>query len=131
MKNIKVNIDNLNRDIYLMTVEQPEVLNELLLQEGYDPAQLERNAVSHVKKLLFQQTVVLKKAQQENIYNRALELFKRAKENTRQGILALLQERSPQLLFNNLDKMDEQDLKDILDETDLLDLMEKIERGEI
>lgn len=131
MKNIKVNIDNLNRDIYLMTVEQPEVLNELLIQEGYDPDQLERNVVSQVRKLLFKHTVAVKKAQQENIYNRALTLFMKTKETTRLGILALLQERSPQLQFNNLDKMDEQDLKDILDETDLLDLMEKIEKGEI
>lgn len=131
MKNIKVNIDKLNRDLYLMTVEEPEVLNELLLLEGYDPAQLEKNAISQVKKLLFQQTVALKKAQQKNIYNRALTLFMSTKETTKQGILALLQERSPQLQFNNLDKMDEQDLKDILDETDLLDLMDKIERGEI
>lgn len=131
MKNIKVNIDKLNRDIYLMTVEQPEVLNELLIQEGYNPDQLERNVVLQVRKLLFQHTVAVKKAQQENIYNKALTLFMKTKETTRQGILALLQERSPQLQFNNLDKMDEQDLKDILDETDLLDLMEKIEKGEI
>ena len=57
MKNIKVNIDNLNRDLYLMVVEEPQILNELLVLEGYDPSQLEKNVVSQVKKLLFQHQV--------------------------------------------------------------------------
>mgnify|MGYP003608028162 FL=1 len=131
MKNIKVNIDNLNRDLYLMVVEEPQILNELLVLEGYDPSQLERNVVSQVKKLLFQQTVAIKKAHRDDIYKKALILFQQTKETTKHGILAILQERSPQLQFNNLDKMDEQDLRDILNETDLLDLMEKIEKNEI
>ncbi|MDI5887676.1 hypothetical protein [Flavobacterium yafengii] len=131
MKNIKVNIDKLNRDIYLLTVEEPEILNELLKEEGYDPEQLEKNGISKVKKMLFQQSVALKKMQHDDLYRRALELFESTKETTRQAILGLLSQKSPQLQFNNLEKMDEQDLKDILDETDLLDLMDKIEKGEV
>ncbi|PBJ08064.1 hypothetical protein [Flavobacterium sp. ACN6] len=131
MKNIKVNVDKLNRDIYLLTVEEPEILNELLKEEGYDPAQLEKNGIAAVKKMLFQQTVALKKEQNNNLYTKALSLFEETKEATREAILGLLIQRSPQLQFNNLDKMDEQDLKDILNETDLLDLMDKIEKGEL
>ncbi|KFF16941.1 hypothetical protein [Flavobacterium hydatis] len=131
MKNIKVNADKLNRDIYLLTVEEPEILNELLKDEGYNPEQLEKNGITAVKKMLFQQTVALKKAQNNNLYTKALELFEGTKETTREAILGLLIQRSPQLQFNNLDKMDEHDLKDILNETDLLDLMHKIEKGEL
>jgi hypothetical protein len=131
MKNIKVNVDKLNRDIYLLTVEEPEILNELLKDEGYDPAQLEKNGITAVKKMLFQQTVALKKDQNSNLYAKALSLFEGTKEATREAILGLLIQRSPQLQFNNLDKMDEQDLKDILNETELLDLMDKIEKEEL
>lgn len=131
MKNIKVNVDKLNRDIYLLTVEEPEILNDLLKEEGYDPAQLEKNGIAAVKKMLFQQTVALKKEQNNNLYAKALSIFEGTKESTREAILGLLIQRSPQLQFNNLDKMDEQDLKDILNETDLLDLMDKIEKGEL
>jgi hypothetical protein len=131
MKNIKVNVDKLNRDIYLLTVEEPEILNELLKDEGYDPAQLEKNGIIAVKKMLFQQTVALKKDQNSNLYAKALSLFEGTKEATREAILGLLIQRSPQLQFNNLDKMDEQDLKDILNETELLDLMDKIEKEEL
>ncbi|RXM41822.1 hypothetical protein [Flavobacterium sp. YO64] len=131
MKNIKVNVDKLNRDIYLLTVEEPEILNELLKDEGYDPAQLEKNGITAVKKMLFQQTVALKKDQNSNLYAKALSLFEGTKGATREAILGLLIQRSPQLQFNNLDKMDEQDLKDILNETELLDLMDKIEKEEL
>jgi hypothetical protein len=131
MKNIKVNVDKLNRDIYLLTVEEPEILNELLKDEGYDPAQLEKNGITAVKKMLFKQTVALKKDQNSNLYAKALSLFEGTKEATREAILGLLIQRSPQLQFNNLDKMDEQDLKDILNETELLDLMDKIEKEEL
>lgn len=131
MKNIKVNVDKLNRDIYLLTVEEPEILNDLLKDEGYDPAQLEKNGITAVKKMLFQQTVALKKDQNSNLYAKALSLFEGTKEATREAILGLLIQRSPQLQFNNLDKMDEQDLKDILNETELLDLMDKIEKEEL
>lgn len=131
MKDKKIDIDKLNKEIYLLTVEEPELLNELLIDAGYDPVQLEKNGVSKIKALLFQQTIALKKAQQENLYTKAIALFESAKANTREAILSLLQQRAPQLQFNRLEKMDEKDLKDILDETDLLDLIIKIEKGEL
>lgn len=131
MKDKKIDIDKLNKEIYLLTVEEPELLNELLIDAGYDPVQLEKNGISKIKALLFQQTIALKKAQQENLYAKAIALFESAKANTREAILSLLQQRAPQLQFNRLEKMDEKDLKDILDETDLLDLIIKIEKGEL
>jgi len=131
MKDRKIDIDALNRDIYLMTVEDPQILDELLEAEGFNPKQLEQNGINKVRHLLFQQTVALKKVNDTNLYNRALAVFVNAAENTREEILSLLRVKSPQLEFNNLEKMDEQDLRDILDETTLLDLMDKINKGEI
>lgn len=131
MKNTKVDIDKLNKELFLMTQSQPELLDEMLRDSGFDTDKLEKNGVAKVKMLLFKQRVALNKQVQESLYAKALSLFESAKESTKEGILALLRQRAPQLQFNNLEKMDEQDLKEILDESDLLDLMDKIERKEI
>lgn len=131
MKNTKVDIDKLNREAFLMTQGQPELLDEMLRDSGFDPEKLEANGIAKVKALLFKQRVALNKQVQESLYAKALALFESAKESTKEGILNLLRQRAPQLQFNNLEKMDEQDLKEILDESDLLDLMDKIERNEI
>lgn len=131
MKNKKIDIDKLNREIYLMTVEQPEILDSMLIDQGYDPKELEDKGFSRIKGLLFKYKVLMKKSQHENLYSKALSLFETTRETTKEGILALLRQRAPQLQFNNLEKMDEKDLRDILDESDLLDLMAKIERGEL
>jgi len=131
MKNTKVDIDKLNREAFLMTQGQPELLDEMLRDSGFDPEKLEANGIAKVKALLFKQRVALNKQVQESLYAKALALFESVKESTKEGILNLLRQRAPQLQFNNLEKMDEQDLKEILDESDLLDLMDKIERNEI
>lgn len=131
MKKTKVNIDKLNREVYLMTQNQPELLDEILEDSGFNPAQLEKNGISKVKALLFKTQVLLKKQQQKSIYSKAIEIFESARENTKDSILALLRQSAPQLQFNNLEKMDEQDLKEILNESDLLDLMNKIEANEL
>lgn len=131
MKNTKVDIDKLNREAFLMTQGQPELLDEMLRDSGFDPKNLEENGIAKVKALLFKQRVALNKQTQESLYVKAMALFVSAKESTKEGILDLLRQRAPQLQFNNLEKMDEQDLKEILDESDLLDLMDKIERKEI
>jgi len=131
MKNTKVDIDKLNREIFLMTQSQPELLDEMLRDSGFDPKKVGENGASKVKALLFKQRVALNKQTQESLYTKAVALFESAKETTKEGILNLLRQRAPQLQFNNLEKMDEQDLKEILDESDLLDLMDKIEKEEI
>lgn len=131
MKNTKVDIDKLNREIFLMTHGQPELLDEFLRDDGYDPLQLEKDGIAKVKALIFKNKLALKKSQQESLYSRALAVFESAKESTKESILDLLRQRSPQLQFNHLEKMDEKDLKDILDESDLLDLMNKIEKEDL
>jgi len=131
MKDIKVNIDQLNEDMFVMMREHPELVDEFLEQNGYNPAEIEKRAISKVKALLFRHKVALKKIQQESLYSRALATFVSAQENTKELILQLLHQRAPKLQFNNLEKMDENDLKAILDESDLLDLMEKIAKEDL
>jgi len=131
MKNTKIDIDKLNRELFLMTHSQPELLDEMLRDSGFDPEKLEKNGVAKIKALLFKQKVAFNKQVQESLYEKALAMFESAKESTKEGILSLLRQRAPQLQFNNLEKMDEHDLKEILDESDLLDLINKIERKEI
>lgn len=131
MKNIKVNIDQLSEDIFMMVREQPELLDELLKDEGYNPDEIEKKAVSKIKALLFKNKVALKRMQQESLYSKAIAVFVSVQENTKEAILQLLHQRAPKLQFNNLEKMDENDLKAILDESDLLDLMDKIAKNDL
>jgi len=131
MKDIKVDVDRLNREIFLMTCSQPGLLDEYLREDGFDPEQLEKNGIAKVKALLFKQKVVLKKNEQESLYAKAVAIFESAHAATKEAILSLLRERAPQLQFNNLEKMEEADLKEILNESDLLDLMNKIEKNEL
>ena len=114
-----------------MTHGQQDLLDEYLRDDGFDPDQLEKNGLAIVKALLFKQKVALKKIQQENLYKQAIELFVSAHATTKETILLLLRQRSPQLQFNHLEKMEESDLKEILDESDLLDLMNKIEKNQL
>ncbi len=131
MKDIKVDVDRLNREIFLMTRAQPGLLDEYLREDGFDPDQLEKNGIAKVKALLFKQKVALKKSQQESLYAKAMAVFETAQTATKDMILSLLRERAPQLQFNNLEKMEEADLREILNESDLLDLMNKIEKNEL
>lgn len=131
MKNIIVNIDQLNEDMFVMMRENSELVDEFLEQDGYNPAEIEIRAISKVKALLFKHKVALKKIQIESLYLRALTAFVSAQESSKEVILQLLYQRAPKLQFNNLEKMDENDLKAILDESDLLDLMEKIAKEDL
>jgi hypothetical protein len=131
MKDTKVDVDRLNREIFLMTRAQPGLLDEYLREDGFDPAQLEKNGIAKVKALLFKQKVALKKTEQESLYAKAMAVFESAQAATKEAILSLLRERAPQLQFNNLEKMEERDLREILNESDLLDLMDKIAKNEL
>lgn len=131
MKDKRVDIDRLNREIFLMTHGHPELLDELLKEDGYDPQQLEKNGIEKIKSLLFKQRAAINRAHQESLYAKAKALFVSAEASTRDAILALLRLKAPQLQFNNLEKMDESDLKEILNENDLLDLMDKIEKNQL
>jgi hypothetical protein len=131
MKNKVVNVDRLNDDLFLMIHDSPELLDEFLMDYGYDPAQLEKNGISKVKAMLFKQKVILKKQQLENLYAKALAHFVSTQAATKEAILQLLKQRAPRLQYNNIEKMDIQDLREILDENDLLELMERIERNDL
>lgn len=131
MKNTKVNVDKLNDELFVAMHDNPELLDEFLREDGYDPGEIEKRGIAKVKALLFKQKVALKKAQQGSLYAKAVAAFESAEANTKEAILQLLRQRSPRLQFNNLEKMDENDLREILNESDLLDLMEKIERNEL
>lgn len=80
MKNKKIDIDKFNREIYLMTVEQPEILDSMLIDQGYDPKELEDEGFSRIKELLFKYKVLMKKSQHENLYSKALSLLKPLKK---------------------------------------------------
>lgn len=131
MKNIKINIDKLNDDLFMMIHDQPALVDDFLREEGFDPSQLEKSGISKIKALLFKQKVALNKQYQERLYEKAMALFVSAQASTKEAVLLLLKERSPRLQYNNLEKMDQNDLRQILDESDLLDLMTKIEKHEI
>lgn len=131
MKNIKVNIDKLNDDLFMMIHDQPELVDDYLREDGYDPAAIEKSGINKVKSLLFKHKVALNKQHQESLYEKAMSLFVSAQASTKEAVLLLLKQRSPRLQYNNLEKMDQNDLRQILDESDLLDLMAKIEKHEI
>lgn len=129
MKNTKVNIDKLNDELFVMLHDNQELLDEFLRDDGYDPIQLEKNAIDKIRKMLFKQKVLFKKTQQINLYEKALKIFESAQVTTKTAIVELLRESAPRLQFNNIEKLNEEDLRQILNETELLDIMEKIRKG--
>lgn len=130
MENKKINVDGLIDSLLNITNEHPELLDDLLKDEGYNPEKLELNGLAKIKSLLFRAQVAQKKQQQENLYAKALAIFETAKADTKELILSLLKERAPKLQFRNLEKLEENDLKQILNESDILDLMEQIDKAQ-
>lgn len=128
MENKKINVDELIDSFFNITIEHPELLDDLLREEGYDPGKLEQNGFSKIKSIMFHAKVAQKKLQQENLYAKALTMFETAKTDTKELILSLLRERAPRLQFRNLETLEEADLKQILNESDMLDLMEQIDK---
>lgn len=130
MENKKINVDELIDSLFSMKNDCPDLLDEMLLDEGYDPIQLEKEGVSKIKGLLFREHVKLNKLRHESLYSKAINIFESAKADTKDMILSLLMERAPKLQFRNLEKLEEEDLRQILNESDILDLMDKIEKEE-
>lgn len=129
MENKKINVDRLIDSLLSITKEHPELLDDMLHEEGYNPEVLEQRGVLKVKSLLFREQVSKKKKQQDNLYAKALAMFETAKADTKEVILSLLRERAPKLQFRNLEKLEEADLRQILNESDILDLMEQIDKS--
>lgn len=127
MENKKINLDELIDSLLSIKNDHPDLLDEMLRDEGYNPEELEKKGISKIKILLFKEQVKLKKQQHESLYSKAITLFESAKVDTKEMIMSLLMERAPRLQFRNLEKLDENDLRQILNESDILDLMNKIE----
>jgi len=127
----KINIDKLIDSYMELGSANPDILNDMLKEQGYDPSDLEMRGIQKVRKLLFTQQVALKKANLFNLYNRAIEMVKAASSNSKEAILDMLKRKSPSLQFRNLEKLDEENLRQILNETEVLELIDKLEKGEI
>ena len=130
MSEKRINIERL-ADAFWELSKDPELREDMLKSEGYDPAKLEKAGISKIKKLLFQQEVALKKARTANLYAIALEKFQAAASDTKENLLNLLRHRAPSLQFRNFENLDEEMIRQVLDETELLDFMNQIEKGKL
>jgi len=127
----KVDIDKLIDSYSELASSNPDILNDMLKEQGYDPSILEKRGIQKVRKLIFIQQVAFKKANLIHLFNRAIEMVNAASSDTREAILGILKRKSPSLQFRNLEKLDEENLRQILTETEVLELIEKIEKGEL
>jgi hypothetical protein len=131
MADKKVNIDKLIDSYMELASADPDLLKDMLREQGYDPSELEKRGIQKIKKLIFTNQVALKKAKLINLYNKATHMMNVASSDTREAILALLKRKSPNLQFRNLEKLDEENLRQILNETEVLELIDKLEKGQL
>lgn len=129
MSEKKINTEKLIDSFWDLS-NDPEILDDMLRSEGYDPDRVEKTGISRIKKLLFQQEVAMKKEKMANLYSMAIERLQVATAETKEAFLALLRTKAPSLQFRNLENLDEENIKQILNETEILDLMDKLEKGE-
>ena len=127
----KIDIDKLIDSYMELGSANPDILNDMLKEHGYDPSALEQRGIQKVRKLIFIQQVAFKKANLINLYNRAIEMVNAASSDTKEVILSVLKRKTPSLQFRNLEKLDEENLRQILTETEVLELIEKLEKGEL
>ena len=131
MSTKKIEIEKLIASCSDLASSDPAILDDMLKEFGYNPEELGDKGEQLIKKLLFQQTVELKKNKLSNLYSKAVQLVQIAAEDTKEAIFSLLQKKSPSLQFNKLQNLDTENLKQILTETEVLDLIDKLEKGEI
>lgn len=127
----KIDIDKLIDSYMELGSDNPDILNDMLKEQGYDPSALEKRGIQKVRKLIFMQQVAFKKNNLINLYNRAIEMVNAASSDTREVILSALKRKTPSLQFRNLEKLDEENLRQILTETEVLELIDKLEKGEL
>lgn len=130
MSEKRINIERL-ADAFWELSKDPELREDMLRSEGYDPVKLEKAGINKIKKLLFQQEVALKKARTANLYAIALEKLQAAASDTKENLLNLLRHKAPSLQFRNFENLDEEMIRQVLDETELLDIMDQIENGKL
>lgn len=127
----KIDIDKLIDSYMELGSTNPDILNDMLKEQGYDPSALEKRGIQKVRKLIFMQQVAFKKNNLINLYNKAIEMVNAASSDTREVILSVLKRKTPSLQFRNLEKLDEENLRQILTETEVLELIDKLEKGEL
>lgn len=127
----KINIEKLIDSYVEISSLDESALNEALKEYGYDPQHIETKGVQKIKQMLFQHLVASKKNVLQNLYAKAVSMVHLATADSKEVIFALLQKKSPNLQFRNLEKLDEENLRQILNETEILDLIDKLEKGEL
>lgn len=127
----KIDIDKLIDSYLELGSSNPEILNDMLKEEGYDPAAIEKRGIQTIRKFLFQHQVAIKKDNLLSLYSKAVSMVQVATANSKQAIFTLLKKKSPTLQFRNLENLDEENLRQILNETEILDLIDKLEKGEL
>jgi Mg/Co/Ni transporter MgtE len=127
----KINVDKLLESWFQISTIDDASLDEALIEHGYNPKVLETKGVQKIRQLLFKQTVTSKKLAVTNYYQRALALIQETKQQSRDSIFKLLQQKSPALQFRSLEKLDDESLQQILSDAEVLELIEKLEKGEI
>jgi hypothetical protein len=131
MSEKKIDIDKLIESYLDLGTSDPEILNDMLKEEGYDPAMIEKRGIQKIRNLFFKQEVAFKKNNLISLYNKAASLVNAAAIDTKESILSLLEKKSPSIQFRNLEKLDEENLRQILNETEVLELIDKLEKGEL
>ncbi len=131
MADKKINVDKLLESWFQVSTIDDATLDEALREHGYDPKTLETKGVQNIRQLLFKQTVASKKSAVTNLYQKAITLIQDTKQQSREAIFKLLQQKSPALQFRSLEKLDDENLQQILNDTEILELIEKLEKGEI
>lgn len=131
MADKKINVDKLLESWFQISTIDDATLDEALREHGYDPKALETKGVQNIRQLLFKQTVASKKSAVTSLYQMAIALIQDTKQQSREAIFKLLQQKSPALQFRSLEKLDDENLQQILNDTEILELIEKLEKGEI
>src|SRR5688572_2394618 len=102
----KINIEKLIDSYMELGSADPDILNDMLKEQGYDTSAVEKRGIQKFKKLIFMQQVAFKKANLINLYNRAIEMVNAASSDTKEVILSVLKRKMPSLQFRNLEKLD-------------------------
>lgn len=127
----KINIDKLVESWFQISTIDDASLDDALREHGYNTKALETTGVQKIRHLIFKRSVENKKSTFKNYYQDAIALIQSTKQQTREAIFKLLQQKSPALQFRSLEKLDDENLQQILNDTEILELIEKLEKGEI
>lgn len=131
MSEKKINVDRLIESWFQIVTVDDASLDEGLKSLGYNPTVIETKGVQNLRQLLFKQSVIAKKDAVTQLYQKALALIQNTKQQSREAIFKLLQQKSPTLQFRSLESLDDDNLLEILNDTEILELIEQLEKGEI